>query len=135
MIKPWLFILLSFLSFTDFFAQKKLENTLKLLFLGDIMGHGSQIKTAYNAHTQTYEYTNSFQHMQPIISQADFTIANLEVTLGTKPYSGYPQFSSPIELVVAAKKAGIDVLATANNHSCDRRRKGILKTIEYIEIV
>lgn len=133
MIKPWLFILLSFLSFTDFFAQKKLENTLKLLFLGDIMGHGSQIKAAYNAHTQTYEYTNSFQHMQPIISQADFTIANLEVTLGTKPYSGYPQFSSPIELVVAAKKAGIDVLATANNHSCDRRRKGILKTIEVLD--
>lgn len=133
MIKPWLFILLSFLSFTDFFAQKKLENTLKLLFLGDIMGHGSQIKAAYNAHTQTYEYTNSFQHMQPIISQADFTIANLEVTLGTKPYSGYPQFSSPIELVVAAKKSGIDVLATANNHSCDRRRKGILKTIEVLD--
>ena len=133
MIKYWILFFLFSLSFQSFFAQEKAENTLKLLFLGDIMGHGPQIKAAYDPISKTYDYENNFQYMQPIFAEADYTIGNLEVTLGTKPYSGYPQFSSPIELAVAAQNAGIDILATANNHSCDRRKKGIVKTIEVLD--
>ncbi len=35
-------------------------NSVKLLFLGDIMGHGPQIKAAYNAETNSYNYDSSF---------------------------------------------------------------------------
>ncbi|HIP48834.1 MAG TPA: CapA family protein [Lutibacter sp.] len=133
MIKHWILFSFSLFFFHSFYAQEETENTLKLLFLGDIMGHGPQIKAAYNSTSKTYNYENNFQYMQPIFAKADYTIANLEVTLGTKPYSGYPQFSSPIELAIAAQNAGIDILATANNHSCDRRKKGIVKTIEVLD--
>jgi len=133
MIKPFLLLSFFLLSFQNFHAQEKEENTIKLLFAGDIMGHGPQIRAAYNSVSKTYNYGSNFQYIQSILSDADFTIANLEVTLGTKPYSGYPQFSSPIELAVAAQNAGIDILATANNHSCDRRKKGIVKTIEVLD--
>lgn len=114
-------------------AQEQAINTIKLLFLGDIMGHGPQIKAAYDSTSKTYDYENNFQYMQSIFAEADYTIGNLEVTLGTKPYSGYPQFSSPVELAIAAQNAGIAILATANNHSCDRRKKGIVKTIEMLD--
>ncbi len=116
-----------------FYAQNKDNPSVKLLFIGDIMGHGPQIKAAYNPETKTYRYDSNFQYVQPVFANADFVIGNLEVTLGTKPYSGYPQFSSPITLAKAAKENGINVLCTANNHSCDRRKKGILKTIAVLD--
>ncbi len=45
-----------------------------------------------------------------IFKKADFSIANLELTFGGKPYSGFPKFSSPDSLAVAIKKANINVL-------------------------
>lgn len=133
MIKKLVLRFIVLFSFGFVSAQEKVENTIKLLFLGDIMGHGPQIKAAYDPYTKTYDYNSCFQYIAPVLSNSDFTIANLEVTLGTKPYSGYPQFSSPVALAVATQNAGIDILATANNHSCDRRKKGIEKTIDLLD--
>ncbi len=106
---------------------------LSLLFGGDIMGHDSQISSAYNATTKVYDYTSCFQFAKPYLQAADLTIANLELTLAGPPYKGYPQFSSPDELVVALKDAGFDVLVTANNHCVDRGRKGLERTVEMLD--
>lgn len=97
------------------------------------MGHGGQIESAYNPKTKTYNYDPVFQKIKSVLDRADITIANLEVTLAGPPYSGYPQFSSPDALAVSCKKNGIDVLLTANNHSCDRRKKGIVRTLVILD--
>ncbi len=107
--------------------------TLSLLFIGDFMGHMDQINAAYNKTTKTYEYDACFSKIKPILSDADVTIGNIEVTLGVKPYSGYPQFSSPPSYAAAIKNAGVDVLTTANNHSCDKRKKGVERTIKILD--
>jgi len=78
--------------------------------MGDIMGHSPQINSAYNTENKQYEYDDVFYKVAPIIKKYDFAIANLEVTLGGKPYTGYPTFSSPDALAVACKNAGIDEL-------------------------
>ena len=57
----------------------------------------------------------------------------LEVTLGGKPYKGYPAFSAPDEYLTAIHNAGFNVLITANNHSLDRGRKGLERTIQLID--
>jgi poly-gamma-glutamate capsule biosynthesis protein CapA/YwtB (metallophosphatase superfamily) len=107
--------------------------TLKLLFVGDIMGHGPQIKSAYDDATKTYNYSPCFQYVKPIIEQADLAIGNLEVTLpGKKPYTGYPMFRSPDALATAVKEAGFDVIVTANNHSNDGGLKGVTHTIDVL---
>lgn len=106
---------------------------LSLLFIGDIMGHDEQIASARNAETGEYEYNDVFRHIRDEISEADIAVANLEVTLGGPPYKGYPAFSSPASLAAACRDAGTDVLATANNHSVDRGRKGILSTIQRLD--
>lgn len=108
------------------------DTTLSLLFMGDIMGHDSQIKSA-KQNNNTYNYTEVFKYLDTIINSADVSIANLEVTLAGSPFKGYPQFSSPDALAVAAKNAGIDVLVTANNHSVDRGKKGIVRTINVLD--
>lgn len=109
------------------------KNTMSLLFIGDIMGHGPQIRSAYNGKTKTYNYDTVFYNMKDILSEPDFTIANLEVTLAGPVYKGYPQFSSPDALAEAGKKAGIDLFVTANNHCCDRRLQGINRTIDVLD--
>ncbi|SDC76070.1 CapA family protein [Williamwhitmania taraxaci] len=106
------------------------DSTLTLLFIGDVMGHGPQINSAYDTVTDTYSYDTVFSRIRPFIELSDIAIANLEVTLAGKPYTGYPTFSSPVALAAALKTAGVDILATANNHSADRSKNGITRTIE-----
>lgn len=106
---------------------------MSLIFIGDIMGHGSQIEAAFDPINKTYSYDAVFSELGAIISEPDFAIANLEVTLAGPPFKGYPQFSSPDALAKACKKSGIDILVTANNHSCDRGGKGIKRTIDVLD--
>ena len=108
---------------------------LSLLFIGDIMGHGPQITAAYDSKTKTYNYNSVFKYVSPQIEQSDFCMANLEVTLAGPPFKGYPQFSSPDQLAVACKNAGMDALVTSNNHSCDRGDKGIIRTINVLDSI
>lgn len=106
---------------------------LSLLFLGDIMQHDSQIADAYDERTGTYDYSDCFQYIKPYVQGVDIAIGNLEVTLAGPPYKGYPQFSAPDELLVAIKDMGLDVIVTANNHSVDRGRAGVDRTIAMLD--
>ena len=107
-------------------------DTLSLLFAGDLMQHQGQINAARTA-TGGYDYSSYFEYVKDEIQSADFAIANLEVTLGGKPYKGYPAFSAPDEYLTAIHNAGFNVLITANNHSLDRGRKGLERTIQLID--
>ncbi|MCO5261443.1 MAG: CapA family protein [Lentimicrobium sp.] len=106
---------------------------LTLIFAGDIMQHGPQIEAAWSDHDSTFNYHPCFSYVKPLVSSFDVAIANLEVTLAGAPYSGYPQFSAPDELAVAARDAGFDILGTANNHSCDRGNKGLARTLNVLD--
>lgn len=103
------------------------QDTLTMLFAGDIMGHDTQINAA--KRDSGYEYDTTFSYLQPLFASHDLTIGNLELTLGIKPYKGYPQFSSPVALAEALKNAGFDILVTSNNHTCDRGKDGIVNTL------
>lgn len=115
--------------------QDSIQNhdSISIIFIGDIMGHDSQIAAAFNKEKNSYNYDKVFDKISPTIKSADFAIANLEVTLAGPPYVGYPQFSSPDALAIACKKSGIDILVTANNHSCDKGKKGLIRTIDVLD--
>lgn len=115
-------------------ASKAQDTTrISLLFAGDIMGHDSQIAAAYNPTTKQYEYDYCYQFVKPYIESADIAIGNLELTLAGPPYKGYPAFSSPDALALTLQAVGFDVLVTANNHSCDKGKVGIERTIEMLD--
>ena len=107
---------------------------IRLLFVGDLMQHQAQIDAAH-CDDGSYDYTHCFSLVREHVSSADFAIGNLETTLGGKPYRGYPQFSTPDEYLYAIKDAGFDILATANNHSLDRRRHGLERTLSLIDSI
>ena len=115
--------IITFIYSVTLFAQERIT----LLFVGDLMQHDAQIKAAKTA--DGYDYTDCFKHVKEEITQADIAVANLEVTLGGKPYRGYPSFSAPDEFLHAVKDAGFDVLLTSNNHCLDRGSRGLERTI------
>ena len=103
------------------------QDQISLLFVGDLMQHQAQIDAARQG--DGYNYNDCFRHVKKEISEADMAIGNLEVTLGGKPYRGYPAFSAPDEYLHAIKEAGFDVLLTANNHCLDKGKLGLERTI------
>jgi poly-gamma-glutamate synthesis protein (capsule biosynthesis protein) len=108
--------------------------TLRLIFAGDLMGHITQINAAQReAGGKGYDYNPVYQHLKPYFSGADLSVINLEHTLGGEPYTGYPEFSSPDESMFAIKDAGFDLIATANNHSLDRSKKGLERTVAVLD--
>jgi len=137
-LKSYFFFSLLFLFFFGKNASAQIKSDsiskINLLFVGDIMGHDPQIESAEITKNKSYNYEPCFQYLKPIIEQADLAIANLEVTLpGKPPYRGYPNFRSPNELALALRLAGFDMLVTANNHSNDAGKKGVINTISTIK--
>jgi len=109
------------------------EQEISILFMGDIMQHMPQVEAAWNSEKQCYNYDTCFSYVREMIQGADIAVANLETTLAGKPYSGYPAFSSPDELVTGMINAGIDIAGTANNHCCDRGKRGIERTNYFLD--
>ena len=140
MKKPLLLVLLLllFCSFLQYSEKKGLvapekDELLTLIFSGDIMGHSPQYKAAYSHKTNTFNYDVCFKYVKKYIESADFSFANLEVPIAGKPYSGYPNFSSPDALLDGLKYAGYDIIQTANNHALDKDRFGLERTIHQLD--
>lgn len=104
----------------------------KLIAVGDIMMHSTQTRSGYDAKRQTYNFDSFFTPVKNILSKGDWVIGNLETPLAGEDvggYTGYPLFNAPAKLADAAKKAGFNILTTANNHALDRGEKGVIRTI------
>ena len=112
-------------------GQLHSNDTLRLVFTGDMMQHTPQINAAKTPNG-TYNYDTCFTFLANEIKYADFKVANLELTLADAPYSGYPCFSAPDAIAEVLKKAGFDLLSTANNHCCDRGAKGVNRTLDIL---
>jgi poly-gamma-glutamate synthesis protein (capsule biosynthesis protein) len=108
------------------------NNAITLIFAGDVMQHSTQFNGALRPDG-VYDFEPCFRLIKDEILSADLAIANLEVPLAGKPYSGYPTFSAPDEIAIDLKKIGFDVLVTANNHSCDKGAKGVERTINMLD--
>ena len=119
-------------SVKDETLEESLSEEISFLFMGDFMQHGPQIKAAKDSN-DNYNYDHYFEFTNSLINSVDFAVANLEVTLAGEPYTGYPRFSAPDEYAVAIKQAGFDILTTANNHSNDRGKSGLIRTIRVLD--
>jgi len=109
--------------------------TFNMAVTGDIMCHNTVYMDAYNSSKKTYDFSHMFEDIKYHLQTADLTIGNLETTFaGSKVgYSGYPTFNTPEILAKNLKKAGFDVVSTANNHSLDKGYNGLVSTIKYLD--
>jgi len=110
--------------------------TATILSTGDLLFHERVINSGLDPETKEYNYDSIFGYIAPYVQAADYAVANMEGTLAGNTngykYSGYPCFNTPDAAVDAAKKAGFDMLLTANNHTYDTKTTGFHRTQEVI---
>ncbi|WMI81156.1 CapA family protein [Anaerotignum sp. MB30-C6] len=106
-----------------------------LAVVGDIMVHDYQYQEAYDSATDTYNFMHNFQDMKKYFDGYDLVLGNLELTFGGKErgYASFPCFNTPDSFLDAVKDAGFDVLTTANNHSMDTGKKGLIRTLDKLD--
>lgn len=103
--------------------------------VGDLMMHQRQLELGQMENGE-YDFAPQYALVKTALSDADYTIANLETTVGlygNQPYSGYPRFNAPESLLAAIKDAGVDFLTLANNHILDRYFDGMVTTVNNVE--
>ena len=103
-----------------------------LIFAGDAMQHQGQLDAARSGNNK-YNYDQYFTAIEPIVSVADYAVVNLETPVSVPPYSGYPCFNAPAEFIDALADAGFDLFLTANNHTLDRRDRGLRHTYAILD--
>ncbi len=117
------------------FAAPGLASTrVTVAAVGDLLMHDSVFNSVKDSRG-AYHFDPVFRYVAPYLAEADYTVANLETKFGGSGlgYSGYPRFNCPESLAGTLTRAGVDLLATANNHTMDMGWTGIVKTLEYTE--
>jgi poly-gamma-glutamate synthesis protein (capsule biosynthesis protein) len=106
---------------------------IRISSVGDIMVHQTQL-TAQKKSDGTYGFDNNFQFMKGLFESSDVMIGNLETNFAgeKKGYTAYPQFNSPDALASAIKNSGINLVATANNHTYDNGGEAMLRTLDIL---
>lgn len=96
------------------------------------MMHQGQLDAAYRIGGD-YDFSGYFDAVAPWVSAADYAVVNLETPVAGPKYSGYPCFNAPDKYVDALTAAGFDMMLTANNHTLDRRDKGLRTTVKTLD--
>jgi poly-gamma-glutamate capsule biosynthesis protein CapA/YwtB (metallophosphatase superfamily) len=109
--------------------------TITVAAVGDVLPHTPIVDSVLDTRTGSYDFGPVFAPIAPYLAKADYAIANLETRLAgpRAGYSGYPLFNAPTELAFALKAAGVDLVATANNHSLDLGWEGITGTLDRLD--
>lgn len=121
---------------------------VRVAAVGDVLLHDMFQKWAAG---QKEGFYSALDPVSDIIRSADIAFANLEgpaaegiassgkavrppaTRYDKSVYRGYPMFNYHPSIVTDLKRAGFDVLLTANNHALDRHQLGADKTIEAIK--
>ena len=107
---------------------------IKLTIVGDIMCEPLMMKAARTKND--YDFSGVFAHVRSLFDESDFVIGNLET-----PFAGLEaryardlfSFNAPDQFALAVKRAGIDLVLTANNHCMDRGFDGLLRTVDMLD--
>ena len=115
--------------------ETAVKKTVKMAVVGDIMVHDYQYNEAYDPSTGEYDFMHNFQDAKKYFEGNDLVIGNLETTLGgpERGYASYPCFNTPDSFLDAVKDAGFNLLTTANNHSMDTGRNGVIRTLDMLD--
>lgn len=89
--------------------------------LGEIAIETDLLNSAFDAETSTFDFSPMFSEISAAIGNADYTVADVEGTLGDKSaMSGNgATMRTPSALLTALKDCGVDMLTLANDHILD----------------
>ncbi|HWJ77931.1 MAG TPA: CapA family protein [Niallia sp.] len=101
-------------------SSKNLTQEITIAAIGDILIHDRVYIDAKEGNS--YNFDKMLEKVTPALKKPDILVANEETIVAGESIglSGYPAFNGPVEIADSIKKAGVDIVTTANNHSLDR---------------
>jgi poly-gamma-glutamate capsule biosynthesis protein CapA/YwtB (metallophosphatase superfamily) len=111
------------------------RDSFTVVATGDVLIHPKLTDQAEADGNGAIDYRPLLAGVKPLVSGADLGICHLETPLAPEggPYSGYPSFSAPPEIVDALKDTGYDTCSTASNHTLDQGQAGITRTLDKLD--
>lgn len=103
-----------------------------LAVCGDVMTH-MPVTNAAKQPDGSYDFLPIMEAARPIVSSADYAVANLETTFAGGQPSGYPAFNAPDALADGLIQMGFDLMMTCNNHSLDKGFSGLCRTLDVLD--
>ena len=115
--------------------EPKEDITINMTVTGDVLCHNTNFFDAYNASTDSYDFSYTFEDIKKYFDNADIVVGTLESNFAGKAagYSNYPLFNAPEQLATDLKELGFDVMATANNHCLDKGFSGMVNTLAELD--
>jgi poly-gamma-glutamate capsule biosynthesis protein CapA/YwtB (metallophosphatase superfamily) len=116
---------------TYLLEKDKMNKQITLSAVGDILIHDRVYDDA--REKDTFNFMPMLNRVDSYLKASSVTFANQETMVGGEEIglSGYPRFNSPYEIGEALKKAGVDVVSLANNHTLDHGEEAIHNAINY----
>ncbi|MFF2841606.1 CapA family protein [Paenarthrobacter sp. NPDC057981] len=82
-----------------------------------------------------YTFVPLLEGQRRYIRNSDLAICHQETPVATPegPFSAYPSFNVPPQIVTASKDLGYQACTTASNHTIDRGTEGLLRTLDALD--
>lgn len=113
--------------------------TVTVLGSGDVLIHPPLWQqAAADARAQGrsgYDFGPIYAGVAAVTRAADLAICELETPLAAPqgPFSGWPNFNAPPQVLTALKAAGYDSCSTASNHTLDQGYAGVKRTLDLLD--
>ncbi|ALX49165.1 CapA family protein [Lentibacillus amyloliquefaciens] len=106
---------------------------ITLSAIGDMLIHSRVYEDART--DDGFNFMPMLEKVKPYLNDSTIAFANQETMIGGEALglSSYPAFNSPFAVGDALKKAGVDVVSIANNHTLDRGEKAIMNATNHWE--
>jgi len=106
-----------------------------LAMTGDLLLHPEIIEQAREDGGGAMDFFPMLAAQEPYIQGADIGICHMETPLAPEdgPFSNYPAFSVPPQVLPAIVQAGYDACTTASNHTLDQGTEGLNRTLDDLD--
>ncbi|WP_255768867.1 CapA family protein [Pseudarthrobacter sulfonivorans] len=112
-----------------------------ILVTGDMLVHAQLWKQAGDdaaaAGTSGLDFGPLLEGQRSYIRHSDLAICHQETAVAGPdgPFSAYPSFNVPPQIITASKNVGYQACTTASNHTIDRNTDGLLRTLDALDAV
>ena len=116
--------------------SEPLPREATIRFLGDITIEKNLLYSAADMQTQTFDFSSMFSLINDSISSADYTVANVNGTLGgtASSPSGDEKKITPSSLIDCLKDSGVDMIMAGGRHSMDGGLSELQGTLTNLEL-
>ncbi|MEV8040226.1 CapA family protein [Arthrobacter sp. NPDC080082] len=110
-----------------------------VLVTGDMLVHAQlwdQARAdALAAGAKGLDFGPLLEGQRRYIAKADLAICHQETPVAgpTGPFSAYPSFNVPPQIITAAQQVGYQACTTASNHTIDRGTAGLVRTLDALD--